>query len=337
MASKPATMKDVARVAGVSIQTVSCVVNQTGAISPETRMRVLEVVEQLQYHRDPIARSMRTRQTGLIALLVSSIANPVLAKLASEVESKTAAENYSVILHNLASDRYREESSLEVVSNRLVDGVIIVNAVDGARAIRVLEAARIPAVMIDYLPGSSIPNVMADNLAGGYLATWHLIKLGHRKIAHLLGSTTHGVARQRYEGYMKALDEFGLEYRLTITPTGNSWGYAEGYESARQALNHSEPPTAIFASSDQMAIGAYRAIAEAGLRVPDDISVVGFDNTDAARFASPPLTTVHQPNEELAATAVALLVEMMGGKQPETTEVVLPVRLVTRQSTKERV
>ena len=328
-------MRDVARLAGVSVQTVSCVVNDKGDISEETRARVLRVIGKLNYRRDPIARSLRTRRTRLISLLVLDITTPVLSILASAVEGAAYAADYSVILHDVHMDANRERGYLEAAADGLVDGLIIVNALDRAHTFSLLERDEIPVVLIDCLEAPvALPSVCADNVGGAYLAVSHLIALGHRRIAHLGGIPHQEIARQRARGYAQALAEHNLEYRCVVATPTERWDYQGGYEAMQAVLGRSPRPTAVFAASDQMAIGAFRAIAEAGLSVPGDISLVGFDDIDAAAYTAPPLTTVHQPFREMAARAVALLLQLIGGsEEPESTRIVLPAELVVRQST----
>jgi DNA-binding LacI/PurR family transcriptional regulator len=331
------TMRDVASLAGVSIQTVSHVVNQTGSISAETRDRVLNAIESLNYRRNPIARSMRTRQTRLIGLLVLDITNPVLSTIASEVEAAAYASEYSVLLYNVRHDPERERESLETFAERLVDGVIVVNAMDREHTFSWLESGTIPTVLIDCLSTSSLPSVAVDNEQGAQMATEHLIALGHRHITHLSGAMSLEVARQRVRGYERAMAAAGLTgQQRIVTPINNRWDYQSGYLSMKSILEGDviQRPTAIFAAGDQMAIGALRALAEAGLRVPDDMSVVGFDDIEAASFITPQLTTIRQPLSEIASRAFALLLDLLESRHHKgQRQVTLPAQLMIRGST----
>lgn len=334
MVTKAPTMRDVARLAGVSVQTVSCVVNGKGDISDETRARVLDAIDRLDYRRDPIARSLRTRRTRLIALLVLDITNPVLSVIASAVEAAAYAQDYNVILHDVRMDADRERNYLQAAADGLIDGLIVVNALARAPTFALLQAGRVPAVLIDCLEETvNLPSVCVDNFQGAYLATAHAAALGHERIAHIAGAESHEIARLRTRGYLQALEDHGLGYRCVVATPTERWDYQAGYEAMRQLLRGDPHPTAVFAASDQMAIGAYRAIAEASLRVPGDISLIGFDDIDAAAYTAPPLTTVRQPFAELAGRAVALLLQIIGGDTPASTRVVLPPELVVRQST----
>ncbi len=328
------TMRDVALHAGVSIQTVSCVINETGTISDETRHRVFQSIELLKYKRNPIARSMRTRQTRMIALLVMDITNPVLSVIASTVEAAAYARGYNVLLYNTGLNAEREQAYLGSMSDSRADGVIIVNAIDPASALH-LWNNYIPTVLIDCTAPGDVPLVSIDNVEGGYLATRHLIERGHQRIAHIAGSPTLEIVRQREAGYLRAIEEFGLAYRKTVPSHSLQWGYQIGYNATKSLLHDTPRPTALFAASDELAIGAYRALAEAGLCIPGDMSVVGFDNIEAAAFTTPPLTTIHQPFQELGERAFSLLLNLLDGGEPDEPTGLLPPRLLIRESTAE--
>jgi LacI family repressor for deo operon, udp, cdd, tsx, nupC, and nupG len=329
-------MREVARLAGVSVQTVSHVVNRTGNISDATRERVAKVIDRIDYRPNPIARSMRTRETGLIGLLVLDITSPVLSTIASEVEAAAHRNEYKVILYNARHDARLERESLETFAERLVDGLVIVNAIDGEQTLSWLEKGTIPTVLVDCLATAIFPSVTMDNLHGAYLATEHLLDLDHRRIVHLSGDLSLEVGRLRVKGYLKAMGDHGLaEWARVVKPGNNHWDYEAGYLAMRQVLGEPERPTAVFAAADQVAIGAYRAIAEAGLAIPDDISVVGFDGIPAAEFSNPPLTTIRQPLKEIGGRAFELLLELLdksGG--PRSTQIVLQPRLLERDSTR---
>lgn len=335
MADRTPTMRDVAELAGVSIQTVSCVVNEKGNISPRTRKRVLKAIAELHYRPHHIARSMRTRQTGLLGLLVLDITNPVHSVIASAVESAANERGYKVVLNNVAMSVERERQCLEASAEGLVDGLIIVNTVNREGTFAFLEETNLPAVLIDCLTSKAIPTVSVDNFQAAYIATQHAIALGHRRIAHLAGSTTQWIAQQRIQGYRQALADSRLSYERVLVAPIAGWDYRAGYQTMIQLLDERERPTAVFAASDEMAIGAYRALNEAGLRVPQDLSVIGFDDIVAASYAAPPLTTIHQPFHEMAVSAVMLLVDLIMGQAVDTIQRTLAPELVIRESTRE--
>ena len=333
------TMRDVARQAGVSVQTVSHVVNRTGNISDDTRNRVLETIQRLNYRRNPIARSMRTRKTRMIALIIMDISNPVLSLIASTIEAAAYAQDYHVLLYNTGLDPAREQIYIREIGDGHADGTIIVNAID-RQNVELLNDQRLPTVLIDCpTPSSSVPTVSVDNSDGAYLATKHLAELGHQRIAHIAGARNLEIARQRESAYQQALQDIGLTYNRVVVAESIQWGYESGYRAMHVLLAEDQPPTAVFAASDALAIGAYRALAEAGLRVPDDMSIVGFDNIEASAFTNPPLTTVHQPFSELGHQAFALLLRMLDaqeGKSLNPANILIPAEIIFRESTRRR-
>jgi DNA-binding LacI/PurR family transcriptional regulator len=335
VAGKAPTMRDVAQLAGVSIQTVSYVVNGKDVISATTRARVIEAIEQLNYRRDPIARSMRTKQTRLIGLLVLDITNPVLSVIASAVEAATFDQGYKVILQNVGMDASREKEYLIESAGSLIDGLIIVNSVDRQATLEFLETEQVTAVLIDCLSSTTVPSVAVDNVKAAHIATSHTIALGHRRIAHITGTLSLLMGQQRQQGYLQALADHNLAYERIVVSKSERWDYQAGYDAMNELLRDHSPPTAVFAASDQMAIGAYQAIAKAGLRVPEDISVIGFDDMELAQFAVPALTTIRQPFTEIAANAISLLLQLIAAEKPERTQLILPPKLIIRQSTAE--
>lgn len=333
MSNKPATMRDVADKAGVSIQTVSAVVNNKDGISQPTRNRVLEIIKELNYRRDPIARSMRTGQIGLIGLLVQDIANPVLSNIASNVEANVSDENFNVVLYNANSDVYRERAYLELAANRLIDGLIVVNAVDQAYSVTTLEEASIPTVFIDSLATTTISSISTDDLQGAYIATKYLIEQGHRQIAHISGAPGLEITKRRAAGYQQALADYDLEFQMIVSPDSMHWDYRSGYNTMNYILDKNYEPTAVFVAGDEMAIGAYRALYDRGLSIPEDMSIVGFDDIEASTFATPPLTTIQQPFAKIASKAVSLLFDIIKDQQTETIQIMLQPELIVRQST----
>jgi DNA-binding LacI/PurR family transcriptional regulator len=325
-------MKDVAELAGVSLQTVSAVVNEKQGITLETRKRVLHAVEELGYRPFSIARSLRTRRTRTIALVISDIANPSFATMASAAERYTDSLGYSLVLYNTHDDAEREASYIAVASERWVDGVLLVAAQDRVEGIKALDLAGIPSVAIDRIPQSYTgPSVTLDNLAAGRLAAEHLLDLGHTMLAHISGPLSLRLARERQEGFRAAVERRGLSPCFYVE---GSWECDDGYRAMQTILASDTRPTAIFAANDRMAIGAARALVETGLCVPQDVSVVGLDNIEISAFQNPPLTTIQQSFEDLATSALQLLFEMMADREPARPQLVLQPRLIVRASTR---
>ncbi len=328
------TMKDVARIAGVSIQTVSAIINHKPGITQPTRDRVLAAIEQLGYHPYSVARSLRTRQTHSIALVVSDIANPFYATIASAIEEFAHNAGYSVMLHNTHNDISRETAYIQTISQRWIDGAIIVSTRNEVVGLDVLSSARIPVVAINHTPGTyDGPSVTTNNICAGRIAAEHLVGLGHHHISHIGGPIRLYLSHEREMGFFEVLRENGLQPIICPNNAGE-WDCESGYRSMSQLLECSQiRPTAVFAANDRMAIGAIRAIDQAGLRVPQDISVIGMDDIEYSAYISPPLTTVGQPIVKMALTAVDLLIKLLSGENPEKTRIVLNPELIVRGST----
>lgn len=326
-------MKDVAQLAGVSVQTVSAVVNDKPGITDETRARVLAAIEQLGYRPYSVARSLRTRQTRTIALIVSDIANPVFATMASAAEDYAHSFGYSLMLHNTHGDVERETSYIQTATQRWVDGVLFVSTGDQMTSLDAFQAAGIPSVAIDRIPEEYTgPSVTLDNVKAGRMATEHLLDLGHTRIAHIGGPKKLRLARERLVGCRQAIEDRGLPPSPCIPADGN-WQCQDGYQVMQSILRSNSRPTAVFAANDRMAIGAMRSVYEAGLRVPDDISIIGLDDIEVAAFQIPPLTTIRQSFVELATLAVQLLLEILDEGEPAQTQIMIEPALVVRQST----
>ncbi len=330
---KAPTMKDVAELVGVSVQTISAVVNDKPGITEETRARVQEAIAQLGYRPYSVARSLRTRRTRSIALIVSDIANPSFATMASAAEDYAHQFGYSLIVYNTHDDTEREENYFRTVTQRWIDGVLFVSAEDHLTKPDVFQAASIPSVAIDRIPAEYYgPSVTLDNVKAGYIAAEHLLDLGHTRIAHISGPLKLRLARERAAGFAQAFESRGLTASACPAGEGN-WTCESGYRAMAHILQAGPCPTAVFADNDRMAIGAIKAIFEAGLHVPRDISVVGLDDIEVAAYQVPPLTTVRQPFVDLGTLAVRLLLEIIETGRAAQPQIVIEPTLVERQST----
>jgi len=331
------TMKDVARLAGVSIQTVSAIINHKPGITNATRIRVLAAIEQLGYRPYSIARSLRTRQTHSIALIVSDIANPFYATMASAVEDFAHNAGYSVILHNTHDDLDRETAYLQAIAQRWVDGAIIVSTRSEVVGLENLQEAHIPVVAVNHIPAVyNGPSVTMDNYRAGRLAAEHLVRLGHRRISHISGPSRLYISHEREQGFLEVLLEHGLRPAFCANGSGD-WGCESGYRAMLQILDcGGDHPSAVFAANDRMAIGSMRAIYDRGLRIPEDISILGLDDIEMAAFTNPPLTTIGQPIIRMALTAVEILIRILSGEQVPQSKVLLQPTLIIRGSTAQR-
>ena len=333
MTSKRVTHKDVAERAGVSVATVSYVLNNgPRPVAPETRVKVEEAIAELGYYPNELARSLRLQQSSTIGLILPNIMNPVFAEIAHELESACRQEGFVLLLCNSDRQHDREEHFIQILRAKQVDGVVITPHDDPVALIQPLVQALIPVVVLEHdLPG--VHCIVMDEQQGGRIATQHLIDLGHQRIALLRRTPSSALSRERFIGYRQALVAAGIAFdpRLVLECAA---GQTAGAQAMQQLLALAEPPTAVFTHNDVLAMGALYAIRQAGLRAPDDISVVGYDDISSAAYFSPSLTTVRSPKAELGALAGRTILDLVRHKNdmpPQT--VTLPVELVVRTST----
>lgn len=332
MGARP-TIYDVARLAGVSTATVSRALNGTGQIAPATRRAIEEAVERLGYRANSVARSLVTKSTQTIALLLPDITNPFYAALVGGVQEYTLAHGYTMLLCTTEGDAAREEQYLSLLRAQQVDGALV----DGLRLPpdRIARFVRdgFPIVCLDRdVASDSVPLVQVDNRLGGRLATEHLLGLGHVRIGHVTGDPELGISGERRAGYQEALAAAGIPAEARFV-AGGRFTEESGYEGTRALLAGAPDLTAVFVANDLSALGALRAIAESGRHVPADVSVVGFDDLRLAPFTVPPLTTIRQPAAEIARLATAILLGLGRGETVAETRHLLRPTLVVRAST----
>ena len=327
------TIADVASRAGVSIATVSRVVNQRYGVAEATGIRVREVIAELGYESSLVARSLRSRRTNVIGILVAGI-EPFSAELLKGAARALQDTGYELVVYSggiRGSDDGWERRYLSRLSGTLTDGIILV-----APTVAVVNH-RHPIVAVDpHVGGSGLPAVDSHNFEGAVQATRHLIELGHRRIGFLAGRPDLESARRREDGYRCALDEAGIPFDPTLIHVG---GFTEetAVAPARALLSLDPRPSAIFAANDLSALQVLRTATEFGLTVPDDLSLVGFDNIPESALSDPPLTTVDQSIQDLGFEAVRILVELIdhpGRRDAGSIHVTLPTELVVRRSTR---
>lgn len=329
------TIYDVARLAGVSPTTVSRMLNGKGQFAPATRTAVDEAVNQLQYRPNTIARSLRTKSTQTIAFLLPDIPDPFFISLISGIQQHAQARDYAILLCVTQGDPDREEQYLNLLHAKQVDGVLVDGlALPPGRIAGFVEAG-FPIVCIDRdVDSPSVPLVQVDNCLGAQRATEHLLSLGHTRIAHVSGAEIQRLrhSQERMAGYREALGEAGIPVDPRLVTPGN---YTEegGYEATRALIESGVSFSAIFAANDLSAIGAVRAVFESGRAVPEDVSVVGFDDIHISAFVRPQLTTIHQPSSEIARRATEILIALIHGRRVRQRRYLLEPRLVVRAST----
>ncbi|HHV61197.1 MAG TPA: LacI family transcriptional regulator [Firmicutes bacterium] len=328
-------IKEVAELAKVSPSTVSRVLNGTGQVRQETREAVLRAVEQLNYRPNPLAQSLRNKKTRLVAVLLPDITNPFFPEIVRGLEDTAKGYGYNIILGNTDENREKELEYIKALSNRWVDGMIF-SSVSGGREVekRIVELARVlPVVLIDRkLEALSLSSVIVDNFRGAYDATRHLISLGHRRIGFIGGPPGIPIFNDRLNGYLRALEEAGIERDNDIIQ-GGDLKIKGGCLATMRLLELPHPPTAIFAANDLMAIGAIRIIKKRKLHIPGDVAVIGFDDIPLASQITPGLSTVSQPSHEIGAQAMQLLMRSIKSPRARSKHIVLAPKLVVRKST----
>ena len=304
------TIRDVARLAGVSVPTASKVLNKKGSVRPKLVQRVLNAVETLDYHPDQVARSLKVRSTQTVGIVIPDITNPFFTDVIKGVENEARAQGYSLILCDSSEDPALEQTNLTTLFARRVDGVLLAPTAAFATQDR-LTRRRFPLVLFDRLsPGFTGSAVVTDNFGAAYDATRHLLGLGHQRVAIITGRLDLLNAFDRLEGFRHALQEAHLPLREEYLRRGN-FQLESGYQCGLELMQLPDPPTAIFSSNNKMTLGLMRALNELHVPCPDRVSVLGFDDFDWAANFSPRLTSVAQPTLEMGKQAMQMLLRKM--------------------------
>lgn len=329
------TLKDVARAAKISVSTASKAINNIDGVSEHTRQRVLNAAKKLNYRASFVPKSLRNKTSRSIGLIIPNILNPFFCTLVNGVEDAALKEGYVVILGSAKEDTRRESSYLDVFSERWIDGIILAAGAseEDEEYIGYIKKRGIPIVFIDREIEEHFTNSIGiDNDMAMYTATKYLIELGHEDIGFISGPLGVKVFNKRLEGYKRALENSGLEFQEDLVQEGDETAVGGGV-ATKKLLKTDKKITAILASNDMMAIGSLKELSKAGLRVPEDISVMGFDNIPLASVTTPALTTVSQPSYEMGVEAVKLLLEITKGKKTAKSKIILGTEIVTREST----
>jgi len=324
------SIKDVAAQAGVSTATVSRAMSQPDKVADKTRERVLKAVKSCGYKMNTSARQFRRQRTETVLVVVPDIGNPFFSNIIKGIETCAAQHNYRVVLGETGTGASEAQSYAGYMHQQHADGAILLSA-EGAENY-ITHSSDTPVVMAcEYLPKFPCPTVRIDNARAAQDATSHLLELGHRRIAFINGPTPSPLSKDRLKGYRRALKsaEIAIEKELIVV---GDYSPESGYRCTRQLLAMATPPTAIFTSSDPMAIGAMRAAGECGQKIPRDLSLVGFDDIRFAEFTTPSLTTIHQPREQIGSTAMEQLLQLLQGKKPRQ-DSLLAHELKVREST----
>jgi LacI family transcriptional regulator len=327
------TIIEVAAEADVSFATVSRVINNDAHVKPLTRKRVLEAMEHLGYVANRQARSLAGGKTDTIGVLVPDLGTGYIGEIIRGIDTELGWSNLDLVLYTTHRTATKEASYVANLARGMVDGLLLVLPRSPADYIATLTSRNFPFVLIDHQGiGEDCPAVGATNWQGAYTATEYLINLGHTRIGFITGSMDLGCAEDRLRGYRSALRTYHLTEAPELVYEGTFF-QPDGYAGAYALLDLNEPPSAIFASNDVMAMGVMDAVRNRGLRVPDDISVVGFDNIPQSAMVYPPLTTVQQPLEQMGRVAAQMLLSILNSDKKEANRIELPTELILRGST----
>lgn len=324
-----ATIKDVAKLAGVALSTASYALNGDIKVAEKTRAKVLEAARQLNYRKNGFAMDLKRSRTNTIALILTDLSGPYYSELIRSIQDVALANGYDLIA--CSSMGGKDSTAVRFLRERRVDGAVVLahNMTDEI----LMESAgeRFPIVVMDReLIGSGLINVRVDSEQGGYDATRHLIEAGHRTIAYISGPSNSSDNVLRYQGYLRAMHEAGLEEKAKWRLSGN-FVREGGYNATKMMMMQGELPSAVFYANDEMAIGGLKALQEGRISVPGDISVIGFDDIQLAEYVHPPLTTIRQPKQEAGSLAGHLLFQMLDGEAVNDSYK-LKIELVERES-----
>ncbi|MCC3860360.1 LacI family DNA-binding transcriptional regulator [Pseudemcibacter aquimaris] len=325
-----ATIRDVSKLAGVSVATVSRTLSHPDKVTEKTRKKVHAAIEETDYKPDVLARNFRTRRSSSIVVLVPDIANPFFSRVIRGIEKQAQILGYSVLLGDTQGMREREITYTKMVNTSQADGIIQLDS-----HIPFEDQNKITAPIVnacDCVRGTDLPSVQLDNISAAEDMTDHLISLGHKNIAVISGPEEHSITNDRLSGHIKAMEKAGIHFDTSKVTYGD-YSIQSGVEAAEKIFNMFPRPSAIFCMNDEMAIGAIHRAKQIGFSVPDDISITGFDNISFAEFCDPPLTTISQPAEEFGTTAMTMLYKVMREEELKQKYKLLPFELITRQST----
>lgn len=332
-----ATIKEVAKRAGVSVGTVSNIISQTVPVSPKLRERVLGVILELDYHPNHFARSLKTKQTKMLGMIIPDITNPFFPQLVRGAEDAALQHGYMLVTFNTDDRMEREEEVLAVLRSRRVDGILLIIAHTVGRSLHIERtlAAGVPIVCLDRIPpGLPVDSIATDNRKGAEVCIRHLLSMGHRKIAIITGPMDLRTAQDRFEGYQSALRQAKLKPDPGLIVQGD-FHLESGYRLAKDLLLRHTRPTALFVSNGMMALGVVKALEETHFRCPHDIAVATFDDLPIADVFRPRLTAVAQPVYEIGRRGVELLIQRIEGRLPnkKPVRILLDPELKIREST----
>ncbi|GAA0429827.1 catabolite control protein A [Lentibacillus halophilus] len=329
------TIYDVAREANVSMATVSRVVNGNPNVKPVTRKKVLTTIQELGYRPNAVARGLASKKTTTVGAIIPDISSIFFAELARGIEDIATMYKYNIILSNSDQNKDKELHLINAMLEKQVDGILFMGGDISEDHVEQFQSSSVPVVLAaTYDETNKIPSVNIDYEAAAFEATMYLLTKGNDRVAFISGVDDTLINRQKYNGYMRALEEQSISPDDAYILKGD-YSYDSGMEAAEQLLTKEDPPAAVFVASDEMALGVIHGAQDKGYCVPNDLEVVGFDNTRLATMVRPTLSTIVQPMYDIGAVAMRLLTKYMNNEEVEENKVVLPHRIVERDSTNE--
>jgi LacI family transcriptional regulator, repressor for deo operon, udp, cdd, tsx, nupC, and nupG len=325
---------DVARMANVSTATVSRVISNAGTVKKETAEKVLEAIKKLNYQPNMLARQLRRSETKTILVVVPDITNTFFSAVLRGIESVAIENGYQVLLGDARNNVETETSYLTILGQKKADGLILLTARTDQKILEELSQDYPVVLACEYYEGTQLPTVSIDNVSSARKATEYLISLKHKRIGHISGPLNVVVGRDRCKGFHQAMAKHGLSIDPSLVQEGE-FSFESGFNLMMKCLSLEEPPTAIFAGNDEMAMGAVKAAKSKGVRVPEDLSVVGFDDIKFASIFEPALTTIAQPTFDMGQKAMHLLLRLINNEELEKDQFILPDKLIVRDSCKE--
>jgi DNA-binding LacI/PurR family transcriptional regulator len=329
---RPPSIKDIARMAQVSHSTVSRALQHSPLVNTETAEKIRRIAQESGYRASAVARGLVTKRTLTIGLVVTTVADPFASEVVNGIEQAANDLGYSVFLADSNADPEREKHIVQSFAERRVDGILVTSSRVGALYLPLLSEMMVPIVLVNNQhPGAFVHSVMIENVEGSLAAARHLISLGHRRIAYLGDQFGYQSDTERFAGYKQALDEAGIPFLPELVVHGNGKP-EQAMNAMEQLLSLEAPPTAVCCYNDMSALGAMRTIRLHGLRIPEDISIVGFDDIFVASYTQPPLTTVRQPMRQMGILAMESLYKLMSG-QGSAIRIKVASELIIREST----
>jgi LacI family transcriptional regulator len=329
---KRSTLKEVAKFAGVSTATVSNAINGTKYVSEEVKNKIFHAVKELNYQPNIVAKSLRVQESRIIGVVISDISNSFFSNIVLGIEEELAKSNYSILLCNTDSSVEKERMYMEMLIRQRVDGLIVSSSGNTGEYYRSLDKTGVPIVFLNRLPAFMTSDViMTNNIFGGYSATEHLIKHGYKNIAIISGPFSISTGKDRLTGYLRALEDYNLRKYDCLIKEG-SFSIQSGYDRMQELMEQDVKPDAVFISNNSMTLGAYKYLKKAGMKIPNQIAVVGFDDSDWADIVDPPLTTILQPAYELGKKAANVTLSRINKEATQCGIVYMDTSLITRQS-----